>query len=181
MSTSLSAPVSGPTRLRKGATNSARGASRLVADALKAAKAAGAGGPDGTGLIILRAESDFYRSDTIAAARRAMVRFSITARRNPAVTATIGRIQEGDWTPITYPNAVWDDDEQRLISDAEIAETAETAFTSRRKADHIDGRLIVRRVKRLNPKHKAGPADGAGQQELFSLYRHPAVFTDSPR
>src|SRR5665811_1789487 len=43
----------------------------------------------------------------------------------------------------TYPNAIWDEDEQRLVSDAEVAE----AFTSRRKADHISARLIVRRVK----------------------------------
>jgi len=182
VSTPLSAPVICATRLRKGSTSSARGAARLVADAIKAAKAAGAGGPDGTGLIILRADSAFYSYDVIAAARRAMVRFSITARMNPAVTAAIGRIEQDDWTPISYPNAVWDDDEQRLISDAEIAEIDYTAFTSRRKADHIQGRLIVRRVKRLNPKQKAstGTADGAGQQELFSLYRYHAVFTDSP-
>jgi hypothetical protein len=179
VSTPLSAPVICATRLRKGSTSSARGAARLVADALKAAKAAGAGGPDGTGLIILRADSAFYSYDVIAAARRAMVRFSITARMNPAVTAAIGRIEQDDWTPISYPNAVWDDDEQRLISDAEIAEIEYTAFTSRRKADHIQGRLIVRRVKRLNPKQKAGTGD-AGQQELFSLYRYHAVFTDSP-
>ncbi len=179
VSTPLSAPVICATRLRKGSTNSARGAARLVADALKAAEAAGAGGPDGTGLIILRADSAFYSYDVIAAARRAMVRFSITARMNPAVTAAIGRIEADDWTPISYPNAVWDDDEQRLISDAEIAEIDYTAFTSRRKADHLQGRLIVRRVKRLNPKQKAGTGD-AGQQELFSLYRYHAVFTDSP-
>jgi len=119
VSTPLSAPVICATRLRKGSTNSARGAARLVGDALKAAKAAGAGGPDGTGLLILRADSAFYSYDVIAAARRAMVRFSITARTNPAVTAAITGISGDDWTPITYPNAVWDHDEQRLISDAD--------------------------------------------------------------
>jgi len=170
VSTPLSAPVICATRLRKGSTNSARGAARLVADALKAAKAAGAGGPDGTGLILLRADSAFYSYDVIAAARRAMVRFSITARMNPAVTAAIGRIEADDWTPIRYPNAVWDDDEQRLISDAEITEIDYTAFTSRRKDEHIEGRLIVRRVKRLNPNKQAG--DASQQQELFSLYRY---------
>jgi hypothetical protein len=71
VSTPLSAPVICATRLGKGNTNSARGASRLVADALVAAKAAGAGGPDSTGLIILRADSAFYNHDVIAAARRA--------------------------------------------------------------------------------------------------------------
>ena len=75
ISTPLSAPVICATRLRKGATNSARGASRLVADALVTAKAAGAGGPDGNGLIVLRADSAFYNHDVIAAARRAGVRF----------------------------------------------------------------------------------------------------------
>ena len=151
VSTPLSAPVICATRLRKGNTNSARGASRLIADALIAAKAAGAGGPDGKGLIILRADSAFYNHDVIAAARRAKVRFSITVRMSPAVTSALTGIGAEDWTPITYPNAVWDDEEQRLISDAEIAEIPYTAFSSRRKADHIEARLIVRRVKRLNP------------------------------
>ena len=50
------------------------------------------------------------------------------------------------------PNAVWDHDEQRLISDAEIAEIDYTAFTSRRQADHIQGRLIVRRVTPAQPQ-----------------------------
>ncbi len=45
VSTPLSAPVVCATRLCKGSTSSARGAGRLVADALMAAKAAGAGGP----------------------------------------------------------------------------------------------------------------------------------------
>lgn len=188
VSTPLSAPVICATRLRKGSTNSARGASRLVADALVAAKAAGAGGPDGTGLVILRADSAFYNHDVICAARRAKVRFSITARMSPALTRAISAISDDAWTPITYPNAVWDDDEQRLISDAEIAEIGYDAFTSRRKADHIQARLIVRRVKRLNPtgptskaaREKAGNAAAGQQQELFSTFRYHAVFTDSP-
>jgi hypothetical protein len=48
-------------------------------------------------------------------------------------------------------------------------------FTSRPKGDHISGRLIVRRVRRLNPKSVPD-----GQDELFSYYRHHTVFTDSP-
>ena len=185
-STPLSAPVICATRLRKGSTNSARGAARLVADALKAAKAAGAGGPDGSGLVVLRADSAFYNHAVIATARRAKVRFSITARMNPAVSKAITSIDELAWTPISYPNAVWDDDEQRLISDAEIAEVPFVAFTSRRTTEHITGRLIVRRVKRLNPVNtsKTSSAKTAGavaeQQELFAAYRYHAVFSDSP-
>lgn len=182
VSTPLSRPVIAATRLRAGKTNSARGASRLVADALKTAKACGAGGPAGKGLIVLRADSAFYTHDVIAAARRANVRFSITARMNPAVNKAISGIDEQAWTPIQYPNAVWDDDEQRLISDAEIAEVPFTAFTSRRKGEQISGRLLVRRVKRLNPhaKNQADKTMTAEQQELFAAYRYHAVFTDSP-
>jgi hypothetical protein len=51
-----------------------------------------------------------------------------------------------------------------------------TAFTSRRKADHVTARLIVRRVRRLNPDSVP-----AGQGELFAAWRYHAVFTDSPQ
>jgi len=170
ISTPTAAPVIAATRLRKGSTNSARGAARLVADALATAARAGVGG-----LVIVRADSAYYNHDVIAAASRAGARFSITARMDPAVRRAIAGVDEDAWTPIRYPNAVWDDDEQRLISDAEVAETAFTAFTSRRTADHTDGRLIVRRVKRLNPATVP-----AGQDALFAAYRHHAVFTDSP-
>src|SRR5665648_561836 len=179
VSSPLAAPVIVATRLRKGSTNSARGAPRLVADALAAAKAAGAGGPHGDGLVVLRADSAFYGHDVVAAARRAGAHFSITARSSPAVSTAIASIRADAWTPIHYPNAVWDEAEQRLISDAEIAEVPFTAFTSRRTADHISGQLIVRRVKRLNPT-ATSVAGGDRQGELFALYRYHAVFTDSP-
>ena len=67
-----------------------------------------------------------------------------------------------------------DEDTGELISDAEVAETPYTGFTSRPAARHVAARLIVRRVRRLNP------AATAGQGELFPGYRHHAVFTDSP-
>ena len=170
ISTPAAAPVIAATRLRKGSTNSARGAARLVADALATAARAGV-----CGLVILRADSAYYNHDVIAAAQRAGARFSVTARMDKAVRRAIAAIDEHAWTPIHYPNAVWDEDEQRLISDAEVAEIEFTAFTSRRNSEHIDGRLIVRRVKRVNP---AGVP--AGQDTLFATYRHHAVFTDSP-
>ncbi len=180
VSTPTSAPVIAATRLRKGSVNSARGAARLVTDALVTARA-GAGGRDGTGLVLLRADSAFFGYDTLAAARRGGARFSVTARMNPAVVATISRIEADAWTPIRYPNAVYDEQEQRWISDAEVAEVPFTAFTGRRKAEHLTGRLIVRRVKRLNPRASSTASpDGNGQGELFSVYRYHAVFTDSP-
>ena len=169
VSTPTSAPVITATRLRRGGTNSARGAARLVTDALAVAKACG-----GSGLVTVRADSAYYTHDVIAAARRGGARFSVTARMNPTVATAISSIEESAWTPIHYPNAIWDHDEQRFISDAQVAEVPFTAFTSRRKADHISGRLIVRRVKRLNPKSVP-----QGQGELFAQYRHHGVFTDS--
>jgi Transposase DDE domain group 1 len=171
VSTPISAPVVVATRLRRGPANSARGAARIVADALVTARACG-----GTGLVTVRADSAYYGHDVVAAARRGGARFSVTVRMNPTVVKAISEIPESAWVPIHYPNAIWDEDEQRLVSDAEVAEVPYfTAFTSRRKADHISARLIVRRVKRLNPKSVP-----QGQGELFSAYRHHGVFTDSP-
>jgi hypothetical protein len=43
------------------------------------------------------------------------------------------------------------------------------------KAYHATARLIVRRVKRLNPKSVP-----EGQAELFGAWRHHVIFTDSP-
>src|SRR5699024_5426957 len=82
---------------------------------------------------------------------------------------------EHAWTPIKYPHAIFDEAEQRWISDAEVAEIPYTAFTSRKQAEHVTARLIVRRVKRLNPRHA-----GSEQEGLIDAYRHHAVFTDSP-
>jgi len=168
--TPIAAPVIAATRLRKGATNSVRGAAALLADALATARRAGA-----TGLIVVRADSAFYTHDIIATCRRAGARFSITARHTPTVTSAITAIGEQDWVPIHYPHAIFDDDEQRWISDAEVAETEFTAFTGRRQAEHLTARLIVRRVRRLNPANVT-----AGQGEMFAVYRYHAVFTDSP-
>jgi hypothetical protein len=84
------------------------------------------------------------------------------------------RDRRGRLDPIRYPNAIWEEAEQRWISDAEVAQIAFTAFTSRRRCEHVPARLIVRRVKRLNPDSVP-----AGQTALFAEYRHHAVVTDS--
>ena len=169
VSTPLSAPVIAATRLRRGATNSAKGAARLVADALVTAAKAGA-----TGQVTVRCDSAYYNHDVIAAARTGGARFSVTARMDPAVTRAITQIPDTAWVGIKYPHAIYDEEEQRWVSDAEVAETSFTAFTSRKKSEHIGARLIVRRVKRLNPATVP-----AGQGALFSTWRHHAVFTDS--
>jgi hypothetical protein len=176
-STPRSAPVIAAARLRKGSVNSARGARRIVADALVTAAACGAGGPDGAGTVLVRMDSAFFTHDALAPVLTHQGRFSVTARMNPAVLKAISTIPEDAWTAIRYPEAVWDDQEQRWISDAEVAEVPFTAFTSRRKAEHVTGRLVVRRVKRLQPR--ADRACGGEQSELFAAYRHHAFFTNS--
>jgi hypothetical protein len=167
LSTPTSAPVIAATRLRKGSTSSPRGAASFVAATLATARRCG-----GSGLIVARMDSAFYTADVVAAVSRAGARFSITARLNASVRARIAGIAEDAWTPIHYPNAIWDDQAGGWVSDAEVAETTYTAFTSR-GARAVTARLIVRRVKLLPPA-------GADQPALIEGHRHHPVFTNSP-
>jgi hypothetical protein len=168
ISTPLAAPVIAATRLRGGNAASARGAASLVTQAISAARDCGC-----TGTIVVRADSAYYSAAVIAAARRAGARFSVTAPANSAIRAAIAAIGEDAWTPIRYPRAIWDDQLDCWISGAEVAETQYTAFTSK-KGQAVTARLIVRRVRDLNKQA------AAGQDELFPVWRHHAVFTDSP-
>ena len=119
-----------------------------------------------------RADSAYFCHAFVGAAQKAGAWFSVTARMNPQIRAAITSIDEAAWVPIEYPDAVWDEDERRWVSDAEVAETEVTIFTSRRMREHVTCRLVVRRVKRLNP------AD-TGQGELFTTHRHHAFVTNS--
>jgi Transposase DDE domain group 1 len=168
ISTPLAAPVIAATRLRGGKANSARGAASLATQAISAARRAGC-----TGQIVFRIDSAYYSAAVLGAIRGGGACFSVTVRMDPKIRAAIGAIPGDAWTPITYPRAIWDEDQQRLISDAEVAEVAYTAFASK-KGKAITARLIVRRVKELNRK----AADG--QDELFAIWRYHALFTDSP-
>jgi hypothetical protein len=100
--------------------------------------------------------------------------FSVTVPANSSVRAAIAGIPEDAWTAIRYPQAVWDDQLECRVSDAEVAETRYTAFTSKKKSHQVTARLIVRRVRARNEKA------ARGQGELFPAYRHHPVFTDSP-
>jgi hypothetical protein len=171
VSSASSAPVIVATRLRRGSANSARGAARLVADAIKTTQSCGV-----AGVLVLRTDSAYYGRDVIAAARRHGVHFSVTARQDRAVTAAIAAILDDAWTPIRYPRAVFDEQLGQWVSDAEVAEVPFTAFTSRPKRQQITARLIVRRVRDTNPDHVEVNAQG----ELFPVWRHHAIFTDSP-
>jgi hypothetical protein len=167
ISTPLAAPVAAATRLRGGNAPSARGAASLAAQAIGTARDCGA-----TGTIVVRMDSAYYAAAVIAAIRRGGARFSVTAPVTAAIRAAIAGIPEESWAPIRYPHAVWDDQLGCWISDAELAETTYTAFTSKKKELHVTARLIARRVRDKN----AAP----GQGELFPAWRYHAVFTDSP-
>jgi len=167
VSTPVAAPVIAAARLRAGNTASGTGAGRLLAQAVGTARRAGV-----SGQILVRADSAYYQHSFVHAALVAKAWFSVTARMNPQVVAAIGQIPEHAWKSIVYPNAVFDEAEQRWLSDAEVAETPITCFTSRRKHQHVTCRLAVRRVKRLNRSER-------GQGELFDAYRHHAFITNS--
>jgi hypothetical protein len=169
VSTPLAAPVAAATRLRGGNAPSARGAGSLAAQAVRTARACGA-----TGTIVVRMDSAYYAAAVIAAVRRSGARFSVTAPATAAIRTAIASVPDEAWTAIKYPQAVWDDQLACWVSDAEVAETSYTAFTSKKKDLHVTARLIVRRVRDKNPK--AAP----GQGELFPAWRYHAVFTDSP-
>jgi hypothetical protein len=169
VSTPVSAPVIVGHRLRKGAVNSARGAGKFLADSIAAARRAGAGP-----VIRCRLDSAFYNHSVVTAILTGKAQFSITARLDKAVHKAISDIPETAWVSIEYPEAIFDEEQQRWISDAEVAEIDYTAFTSKGKKHRVTARLIVRRVKRLNPKSVP-----EGQDELFATYRHHAVFTNS--
>ncbi len=169
LSSPTCAPLIAASRLRKGNTISGKGGARLVGDAIASARRAGAGGQ-----VMVRADAGYYRRDLITAAIKAKAWFSVTVRRNSAVVKAIAGIPEEAWTTIKYPRAIWDQDEKRWISEAQVAETWFTAFTSAAKDEQVPCRLVVRRVERLNKK-----AAAAGQGELFPTWRHHGFVTNS--
>ncbi len=169
VSTPERAPVIVAQRLRKGSAGSPRGAARIVADALATVKRLPRG--QATGPVLVRADSAFYGYATVNAAAKAGADVSITARMDPAIRRAIAGIAEDAWKPIQYTDAVFDEAADRWISAAEVAETPFTAFSSRKQAERVIGRLVVRRIPDLNPQA------GAGQPTIFDTYRFHAFFT----
>jgi hypothetical protein len=165
LSTPLCAPVVTGCRMRRGKSADVRGAASFLAESLTTARALGA-----TGTLVVRGDSKFYCADVVAAALRHGAEVSLTVPTSPARDKAIARIDDAAWIAIHYPNAFVDEDTGELISDAEVAETDYVAFTSRPKREQVPGRLIVRRVKRLNrPEQEA-------HGTLFDTWRYHAVF-----
>ncbi|MGH3570044.1 MAG: IS1380 family transposase [Pseudonocardia sp.] len=167
-STPIARPVMVAIRMRRGKAADVRGGARFLAEALSTVRAIAP-----TARIVVRADSKFYTADIATTAARYDAYISLTTGSNPSVNTAITQIPETAWTAIHYPDAFCDPDTGELVSDAEVAEIGYTAFTSRPKSQQVTGRLIVRRVKRLNPHH------AAGQDGLFDLWRYHAVFVTS--
>jgi Transposase DDE domain group 1 len=162
-------PVIVAQRLRRGACGSPRGAKRLVGDAVRTARRLLGKGQ----LILVRMDSAFYGRGPVHAALAGEAAVSVTVRMDTAVRKAIATIGDEAWTTIEYTDAVFDQPSQRWISRAEVAEIGFTAFAAQTKADHVPGRLVVRRIPDLNAeKHKA-----AGQDTLFDTWRFHAFFT----
>ena len=161
ISTEHGAPVITGARLRAGKTNSGKGAARMIAQAVAAARAAGV-----TGQILVRGDSAYGNSAVVAACRRAGARFSLVLTKSATVAAAIDSISDDAWTPVQYPGAVRDPDTGAWISDAEVAETSYTAFGSTGRP--VTARLIVRRVK-----------DARYLDALFPVWRYHPFFTDT--
>jgi Transposase DDE domain group 1 len=166
LSTPIAAPVIAGTRLRRGSAGSARGAASFVAEAITTARRAGA-----TGVLLARMDSAFDSHAVVSTCIRAGVHFSITTKQTRPLRAAIGAIDPLAWVPIAYPHAIYDEATGGWISDAEIAETTYTAYSSRRKSERITVRLIVRRVKDKNIVTDQG--------ELFTAWRYHAFITNS--
>lgn len=160
------APVIIGQRLRKGAANSARGAKKFVTEALGTLKRTGVSGP-----VVCRFDSAYYGYPAVSAALAGGADVSVTVRMDPAIKRAITTIDADAWTTIQYTNAVYDEETQAWVSAAEVAEIPYTAFSGRKKAERIPGRLVVRRIPELNPKATTG------QPTLFDSHRFHAFFT----
>lgn len=104
----------------------------------------------------------------VNAALRGGADVSVTVRLDSKVKAAIATIGDDAWTTIEYTDAVFDEPTNTCVSRAEVAEIP---FTSKKKAEQVTGRLVVRRIPHLNPAAKNG------QETLFDIWRLYAFLT----
>jgi Transposase DDE domain group 1 len=120
-------------RLRKGSANTARGMLRFCDELIARVERAGASGPK-----LLRADSGFWSAKVFQRLARARWSYSIGVRLHPHVRAAVEQIPEYAWQTLAdYPPT-------------SIAQIAETVLAGQR--------LIVRRVRTLNPQGELLPS-----------------------
>jgi hypothetical protein len=119
-------------RARKGSANTARGALRFVEELIPRVERAGASGPK-----LLRADSGFWKTKTMARLEAAGWEYSIGVRQQKHIKAAIAAIAEQDWQPLPdYPEE----------GEAQIAQTM------------LGGqRLVVRRTRLIGPQAELWP------------------------
>ena len=119
-------------RCRKGSANTARGALRFVEELIPRVARAGASGPK-----LLRADSGFWNSKTMARLQQAGWTYSIGVRQQKHIKAAILAIGEQDWRPLEdYPET----------GQAQIAQTMIG-----------DQRLVVRRTRLVGEQAELWP------------------------
>src|SRR5690625_3846464 len=117
-STAECSPLVVAQRLREGAAYSARGAARLVGDALATAGRV----PGSSGPVVVRADSAYYNAKVAKAARDGGAELSVTVRMTKNIRTAIASIDEEAWTKILYKNAIYDESTKTWVSEAEVAE-----------------------------------------------------------
>jgi len=95
ISTAGSAPVIAGLRLRAGRANSAKGAARMVAQAISTARAISA-----HTTILVRGDSAFGSRAVVGTCLRHGAQFSVAMARNSAIDRAIAAIGEHAWTPV---------------------------------------------------------------------------------
>ncbi len=145
VSTDHIAPVIAAQRLRKGSAGSPRGAARLATDTLALVRRSHLAGRE----VLVRADSAFYSHAMVSAVMQTGAQVSITVRMDPAVKRALASISDQAWTPIRYTDAIYDEITGSWVSRAEVAFTA---FSSKKKAEQVPGRLVVRRIPDLTPR-----------------------------
>jgi hypothetical protein len=166
ISTKITAPLIACSSLRRGKTPSGKGAWKMAAHTIDWIRSRLGSDP----MILVRADSAYYTSKLVSTVIAHHGCYSITVRQNKSVKKAITAIPDNAWTPIKYPRAIWDQELDQWISEAEVAETRYTAFTSKPKKHHVNCRLIVRRVKTINPKD---------QDELVPGFRYHGFITNT--
>jgi len=118
-------------RLRKGSTNTQKGAQRFVEELIARVGRAGAKGEK-----LLRADSGFWNTKVFKRLEKAGWRYSVGVRMQKGVREAVEAIEEDAWRAIDYP-------------DEGEAQIAETTYGRRR--------LIVRRTRLLGPQAELWP------------------------
>ncbi len=167
IATPLTAPVIARARLRKGSTASARGAGRLLAQAITTARAAGV-----RGRIMCRAESAYYGWAFVGTAHpKQDLVLGHRPNAQSATTATAS-IAEDDWVAIKYPHAIWEEAEQRWISDGEAPRCRSPRSPDAARSSTVTCRRNVRRGKRPQRRACDAPSSVSRSRMTAARRRH---------